>query len=75
MTGLSTRDDSIAMLDAWYREVERGVRILNSTAPHQQDLLQSDRGVARALAASHHGASSHLTKTIVRIRNTWRCYA
>ena len=49
--------------------IQSAIKELNRTAPHQQDLLQFEGGVARTLAASTHGASKHLTKTIVRNRD------
>lgn len=49
------------------KEIHDFIRENNSDAPHQQDLLQLDDGTARSLAASHHGAASHLTKTVTKM--------
>ena len=37
----------------------------NQDAKHQQDLLQSDLGVCRTIAAGTHGSGPHLLKTLV----------
>ena len=37
----------------------------NQGARHQQDLLQSDLGVCRTIAAGVHGSAPHLLKTLV----------
>lgn len=47
------------------RRVEEFVNAVNETAPHQQDLIQSDLGVARTLACGTHASGPHLTKTLV----------
>ena len=45
--------------------VEEWITAVNASAKHQQDLLQSDLGVARTLAPGTHAAGSHLTKTLI----------
>lgn len=47
-------------------QIEEGLKELNSTAKHQQDLIQSANGCSRTLACGHHGSSKHLTKTLVK---------
>ena len=47
-------------------EVSEAIKDLNKDAPHQQDLLNDPEGVAHTLAVGHHGASKHLTKTVVK---------
>lgn len=47
------------------RRVEEFVDAVNEAAPHQQDLIQSDLGVARTLACGTHASGPHLTKTLV----------
>ena len=47
------------------RIIEDWVSAVNNNAKHQQDLIQSDLGVARTLAPGTHASGSHLTKTLV----------
>lgn len=47
------------------RRVEEFLDAVNENAPHQQDLIQSDLGVARTLACGTHASGPHLTKTLV----------
>lgn len=46
-------------------KVEEWCAAVNSTAKHQQDLIQHSGGVARAIAPGTHAAGSHLTKTLI----------
>ena len=46
------------------QQIEEFVDAVNAEAKHQQDLIQSDLGVARTIAPGTHGAGSHLTKTL-----------
>ena len=46
-------------------ELDEWVRGVNSSAKHQQDLLQHDQGVARSIAPGTHASGSHLTKTLI----------
>lgn len=46
-------------------KIEEWTKEVNATAKHQQDLIQSDLGVARTLAPGTHAAGSHLTKTLI----------
>ena len=48
-----------------YSSMAEAIKDINADAPHQQDQLNYQDGAARALAASTHGAASHLTKTVV----------
>lgn len=45
------------------------VKFINQTAPRQHDQWNWCGGAARSLAASTHGAASHLTKTLVVIED------
>lgn len=47
------------------RVIEDWISAVNSSAIHQQDLIQSDLGIARTLASGTHASGSHLTKTLV----------
>lgn len=44
--------------------MEEAIKEINKDAPHQQDQLNYSKDAARSLAASTHGAASHLTKTV-----------
>lgn len=44
--------------------MEEAIKEINKDAPHQQDQLNYSKAAARSLAASTHGAASHLTKTV-----------
>ena len=46
-------------------QVEDWVNAVNSSAKHQQDLIQSDLGVAHTIAPGTHASGPHLTKTLV----------
>ena len=46
-------------------EIEDFVDAVNSSAIHQQDLIQSDLGISRTLAPGTHASGSHLTKTLI----------
>ena len=46
------------------KQIEEFVSAVNKDAKHQQDLIQSDLGVARALACGTHASGPHLTKTL-----------
>ena len=48
-----------------YSSMAEAIKDINADAPHQQDRLNYQDGAARELAASTHGAASHLTKTVV----------
>lgn len=48
-----------------YSSMAEAIKDINADAPNQQDRLNYQDGAARALAASTHGAASHLTKTVV----------
>ena len=48
-----------------YNRMAEAIRDINGDAPHQQDQLNCQDEAARTLAASTHGAASHLTKTVV----------
>ena len=41
------------------------IKAVNTNVKHQQDLIQSDLGVARTLAPGTHASGSHLTKTLI----------
>ena len=47
------------------QQVEDFISAVNMEAVHQQDLLQSDLGIARTLCPGTHASGSHLTKTLV----------
>ena len=68
--GVSQDQTLITGVDDYYsneekQQIEDFVKAVNKDAKHQQDLIQSDLGVARALAPGTHAAGSHLTKTLV----------
>ena len=48
-----------------YSSMAEAIRDINAGAPHQQDQVNCQYEAARTLAASTHGAASHLTKTVV----------
>lgn len=48
-----------------YNSMAEEIKDINADAPHQQDQLNCQDEAARTLAASTHGAASHLTKTVV----------
>ncbi|MBO6031799.1 MAG: DNA cytosine methyltransferase [Prevotella sp.] len=48
-----------------YSSMAEAIKDINADAPHQQDQLNCQDDAARTLAASTHGAASHLTKTVV----------
>jgi len=52
------------------QQVEDWVDGVNASAKHQQDLIQSDLGVARTLAPGTHASGPHLTKTLVTSAET-----
>lgn len=56
---------STSLTDSEKQQVEDWVDAVNSSAVHQQDLIQSDLGVARTLAPGTHASGPHLTKTLV----------
>lgn len=56
---------STSLTDSEKQQVEAWVDAVNSSAVHQQDLIQSDLGVARTLAPGTHASGPHLTKTLV----------
>jgi site-specific DNA-cytosine methylase len=47
-----------------YESIADAIKDINRDAPHQQDQLNCQDEAARTLAASTHGAASHLTKTV-----------
>jgi hypothetical protein len=47
------------------KQIEEWVDAVNKSAKHQQNLIQSDLGVARTLACGTHASGPHLTKTLV----------
>ena len=47
------------------KQVEEFLSAVNKEAKHQQDLIQSDLGVANTLAPGTHASGPHLTKTLV----------
>ena len=51
--------------DSDRKQVDEFLAAINENAPHQQDLIQSDLGVARTLACGTHASGPHLTKTLV----------
>lgn len=51
--------------DSDRKQVDEFLAAVNENAPHQQDLIQSDLGVARTLACETHASGPHLTKTLV----------
>lgn len=51
--------------DSDRKQVDEFLAAVNENAPHQQDLIQSDLGVARTLACGTHASGPHLTKTLV----------
>lgn len=51
--------------DTEKEQVEEWIDAVNSSAKHQQDLIQSDLGVARTIACGTHASGSHLTKTLI----------
>ena len=53
------------LTDAEKEQVADWVDAVNSSAVHQQDLIQSDLGVARTIALGTHASGPHLTKTLV----------
>lgn len=54
-------------------KVEDFIKAANTGVKHQQDLIQSDLGVARTLACGTHASGSHLTKTLITngCLNSW----
>lgn len=48
-----------------YSSMAAAIKDINADAPHQQDQSNCQDEAARTLAASTHGAASHLTKTVV----------
>lgn len=46
-------------------QIDEWISAVNAEAEHQQDLIQTDMGAARALAPGTHAGGSHLTKTLV----------
>ena len=56
---------STSLTDSEKQQVEDWIDAVNSSAVHQQDLIQSDLGVARTLAPGTHASGPHLTKTLV----------
>lgn len=48
-----------------YNSMADAIKDINNDSPHQQDQLNCQDEAARTLAASTHGAASHLTKTVV----------
>lgn len=57
-TSESFRETSRTELDDW-------IEAVNSSARHQQDLIQHDLGVSRCLAPGTHASGPHLTKTLI----------
>ena len=57
--------DANTLTDSEKEQVEEWVDAVNSSAKHQQDLIQSDLGVARTIACGTHASGPHLTKTLV----------
>lgn len=53
------------------KEIHEFVNDHNRDVPHQQYMLQTADGVARTLAASTHGAASHLTRTVIKMENEY----
>lgn len=47
------------------QQIEDFIDAVNQDAKHQQDLIQSDLGVARTIAPGTHASGPHLTKTLV----------
>ena len=52
-----------------YQSMRDAIKDINNDAPHQQDQLNWQEDAARTLAASTHGAASHLTKTVCENQN------
>ena len=69
--GMGAKDDvessinTSTLTDSEKKQVEAWVDAVNSSAVHQQDLIQSDLGVARTIAPGTHASGPHLTKTLV----------
>ena len=57
-----TTSESIG--DASRNQIDEWINAVNSSAKHQQDLIQHDLGVARSIAPGTHASGSHLTKTL-----------
>ena len=49
----------------WRDRIEDWCNSVNKDAKHQQDLIQSDLGVARTIAPGTHASGPHLTKTLI----------
>lgn len=58
-------DSSSSLGETGQKQVEEFINAVNADAKHQQDLIQSDLGVARTLACGTHDSGPHLTKTLV----------
>lgn len=61
----SLRESLANGVEGGYSSIADAIKDINADAPHQQDQLNCQDDAARTLAASHHGAASHLTKTVV----------
>ena len=59
----SLRDTLLKGDGEGYSSMAEAIKDINADAPHQQDQLNCQDEAARTLAASTHGAASHLTKT------------
>ena len=63
--GMMVVEPKSELTDSEKEQVEGWVDAVNSSAKHQQDLIQSDLGVARTIACGTHASGPHLTKTLV----------
>lgn len=63
--GMMVVEHKSELTDAEKEQVEDWVSAVNSSAKHQQDLIQSDLGVAHTIAPGTHASGPHLTKTLV----------
>ena len=63
--GMMVVQESIGLTDSEKDQIEDWVNAVNSSAKHQQDLIQSDLGVAHTIAPGTHASGPHLTKTLV----------
>lgn len=58
-------DDEIKVKDLKIKMKET----INKSAKHQQDLVQTEDDICRTIPTGTHGSTSHLLKTIIKIKN------
>ena len=63
--GMMVVQNASGLTDSEKDQVEDWVNAVNSSAKHQQDLIQSDLGVAHTIAPGTHASGPHLTKTLI----------